>query len=409
MAATRRNEPGPHQHGVQRAVEREQVMQRSSSSKAFTIIELLVVVSIIALLVGILLPAIGKARDQAQLTRSQANVKQISTAAFTYASEWADRQPTFISDNMASYGDSAEEAFTEYGNQVPGGHPWIWLGYGQSAAGAGVVYGYAPLGSSATIERTSVFQPIDFVGTATANDEKRMGSFRLVQVRAVNTYVNGRFYDPVYYAPKDTAVINSVEQVWDNANEFVALGGTARFSSYCFSAAAMFNPAVLSQTGSGDTFYQNPWSIKGGFRSPGMSQALFPNLKTHIMEHHWLQNRKKPCAPAFVNGIYDGCQPYMFNHAFNSQPVTSFFDGHVEQMGQEQSIQGSVRLVAQTGNDHNGLWSMDSPLGPPGAPAYDAIPAGDFGYFMQAGQDWSKTSYHILTLEGIKGRDLLSK
>src|SRR5688572_32943835 len=142
---TRRNEPGPHQDGVQRAVEREQVMQRSSSSKAFTIIELLVVVSIIALLVGILLPAIGKARDQAQLTRSQANVKQISTAAFTYASEWADRQPQFIVDNISQYGDDAIEAFTQYAAQNNNTeHPWIWLAYGK-VGGAGSVSGSAPV------------------------------------------------------------------------------------------------------------------------------------------------------------------------------------------------------------------------------------------------------------------------
>ncbi|MHC4081837.1 MAG: type II secretion system protein, partial [Planctomycetota bacterium] len=44
-------------------------------SKGFTIIELLVVVSIIALLVGILLPAIGKARDTARVNSSKSNLR----------------------------------------------------------------------------------------------------------------------------------------------------------------------------------------------------------------------------------------------------------------------------------------------------------------------------------------------
>ncbi len=63
-----------------------------TSRKGFTIIELLVVVSIIALLVGMLLPAIGKARDTARVNVSKNNLRQLGVAHQTYAADWADRQ-----------------------------------------------------------------------------------------------------------------------------------------------------------------------------------------------------------------------------------------------------------------------------------------------------------------------------
>ena len=51
----------------------------------FTIVELLVVVSIIALLIAILLPAIGKARDAARQTQSAGNLRNLAVANNTYA------------------------------------------------------------------------------------------------------------------------------------------------------------------------------------------------------------------------------------------------------------------------------------------------------------------------------------
>lgn len=56
-----------------------------SHKRGFTLIELLVVVAIIALLIAILLPSLGKARDQAKLTTCGARLKQWGVAMNLYA------------------------------------------------------------------------------------------------------------------------------------------------------------------------------------------------------------------------------------------------------------------------------------------------------------------------------------
>ena len=67
------------------------ILRGRGGVKGFTLIELLVVIGVIAVLISLLLPALGKAKRAGQDVKCLANNRQIAQAAISYAMDFKDR------------------------------------------------------------------------------------------------------------------------------------------------------------------------------------------------------------------------------------------------------------------------------------------------------------------------------
>jgi prepilin-type N-terminal cleavage/methylation domain-containing protein/prepilin-type processing-associated H-X9-DG protein len=69
------------------------MMKHTTNVRAFTLIEVLVVISIISILIAILLPALGKARESSRKISCAAKMKQIGIVTFTYTEDYKNWLP----------------------------------------------------------------------------------------------------------------------------------------------------------------------------------------------------------------------------------------------------------------------------------------------------------------------------
>ena len=377
-----------------------------TSRRAFTIVELLVVVAIIALLIAILLPAIGKAKDGALVLQSSSNLGNLHRAQSTYGADWSDRHFTACPDDLGLVGGDGGQYTTKIGcpsQQLLGfatdGGLW---GYWVGGAICGTPNPY-PGNWQVLIPFTFNLPGCGGPGASIPY----LGSFgasEMTNTKSFNTYLNGRFYDKVFFAPKDRVGLLAADFGIQNEGEFTpGTSGAVVFPTYCWSPANMFNPSVLGSSAADCATAGVPSASKAAYKAPKMGMAAYPEQKTYMVEKLWLQNREGGETNFNCGGSK---RLWLFNEGYNSSPVCSFIDGHIAQIGVSTAIADNKKVKFQNSSipcpAGRGLWHLT---------AIPILQQGgwfnpQFGY--DGVVDSTPTSFHILTTDGILGRDIVN-
>lgn len=269
-----------------------------SQRRAFTLIELLVVVAIIALLVSILLPALGKARRAGRQAVCMSNLHQFGVAHASYGADFKQYIATFQGDILACNQQAVDIARQYQGRNAPG--PFTQFGH-LSVGGVCIFEQWCQF-----ILVSYMQNKLPIIASVCPEDSPRL---HWSTKSASPTGMNTSLYKP-------TKECNSINKQW-----------------LPYSSSYQLNPAT--------------WSRRGGVFSTMITQSSDHDLYEHLGKTGILGGRKydESLFPSMKVMVADSQQrhagKYDVYYAFPEawQPLL-FFDSSVRNMQTSKANQG---------------------------------------------------------------------
>jgi prepilin-type N-terminal cleavage/methylation domain-containing protein len=260
-------------------------------ASAFTLVELLVVIGIIAVLISILLPALNTARRQANTVKCLSNLRQVGTCFMLYARDYKGAMPLVRgekNDGSPAFGPDTSTSGTDVGDTY--WTDWLMPYFNKNAVSTGT-----PTQAQFDAARKSVFwgctnwsPPIVAAGFGAQYSADDGGYVKVFEtgysMNPFPTYKPGHPADPYALVPRNEWLVRS--------NAMAAKGKYHKISSYTMPAQRL-----LVADANLWLLLLNPTDANGTIAPPPAGRYAAdanPALKGLTNIDRWRHSRTKP-------------------------------------------------------------------------------------------------------------------